>query len=111
MKSLRGRALTWIPAALLFAGILLWQVSADFDTIFPRAICAIAYLATIRAGCKSRYPQAAAWGGVAVLFNPFFPDMLSRIVFSGLYFLAASTAMVYLAVVSGQTRKPERFRR
>lgn len=85
---------SWLPAAILFGGIAFWRITADFETVFPRVICAVACLAAIRASRNARYFRVAGFAGIAVLFNPIVPDMVSRIAFSGLYFVCASTALL-----------------
>jgi hypothetical protein len=95
-----------VPPAIVFAGILFWHISADIETVFPRVICAVACLAAIRAAHNAGYLWVGAFGGLAVLFNPFSPDMVSRIAFSGLYFLCVSTALLCLAAMKGEPQKP-----
>lgn len=90
---------SWVPVIILITGIVFWHITVDIETIGPRVICAVAFLAAIRAARTAEYSWVAAFAGIAVIFNPFVPDMLSRIAIFGLYFLFASTALLGLAVL------------
>jgi hypothetical protein len=94
------------PIAVLVAGILLWHSRGDIETVLPRVICAAACLAAIRAASNAAYRWATAFGGIAVVFNPIVPDMLFRIVFTGLYFIWASVALLSLAALKAGAQKP-----
>jgi hypothetical protein len=67
---------------------------------------AVACLAAIRASRNAKYFRVAAFGGIAVLFNPIVPDLVSRIAFSGLYFVCASTVLLCLMMLKIGTQKP-----
>ena len=97
---------TWVPAVLVCTAIAFWRITADIETIGPRVICAIACLAAIRAARNAGYFWVAAFGGIAVIFNPFVPDMMSRIAVFGLYFVFAATALLGLAVLKFGPRHP-----
>jgi hypothetical protein len=97
---------TWGPAVILCAGIAFWRITADIETIGPRVICAVACLAAIRAARNAGYFWLAAFAGIAVIFNPFVPDMVSRIAIFGLYFLFASTALLGRAVLKFRPQQP-----
>jgi hypothetical protein len=90
---------SWVPAAALITGIAFWHITADIETIGPRVVCAAACLALIRAARTAGYFWVAAFGAIAVIFNPFVPGMMSRIAFFGLYFVFASTVLLGLAVL------------
>jgi hypothetical protein len=90
---------SWVPGIVLIAGVAFWHITADIETIGPRVICVVACLAAFRAARTAEYSWVAAFTGIAVIFNPFVPDMLSRIAVFGLYFLFASTALLGLAVL------------
>jgi hypothetical protein len=92
-------------AVIVCTAIALWRITADIETIGPRIICAVACLPAIRAARKGGYFWVAAFGGIAVIFNPFVPDMMSRIALFGLYFLFASTALLGLPVWQSGTRQ------
>jgi len=96
----------WVPAAALIVGIAFWRITADIETIGPRIICAAACLAAIRAARNARYFWFAAFAGIAVIFNPFVPDMMSRITLFGLYFALASTALLGRAVLKFRPQQP-----
>jgi hypothetical protein len=97
---------SWAAAVVVCAAIALWRITPDIETIGSRIICAIACLAAIRAARKGGYFWVAAFGGIAVIFNPFVPDMVSRIALFGLYFLFATTALVGLAVLNSGCYHP-----
>jgi hypothetical protein len=97
---------SWVPGVVLITGIAFWHITADIETIGPRVICAVACLAAIRAARTAEYSWVAAFAGIAVIFNPFVPDMLSRIAIFGLYFLFASTALLGLAVLKFGPHRP-----
>jgi hypothetical protein len=101
----RGIA-TWALAMALSAAIAFWHITPDIETIGPRIICVIACLAAIRAARNGGYFWLAAFGGIAVIFNPFVPDMMSRIAMVGLYLVLASTALLALAVLNSRTQHP-----
>ncbi len=90
----------WTAAVVVCAAIALWRITPDIETIGPRIICAIACLAAIRAARKGGYFWVTAFGGIAVIFNPFVPDMVSRIAIFGLYLVFASTALLGLAMLN-----------
>jgi len=96
----RGIA-TWAAAVLLCAAIAFWRITPDIETIGPRIVCAIACLAAIQAARNGGYFWLAALGGIAVIFNPFAPDMMSRIAMVGMYFVLAATGLLALAVLGG----------
>jgi hypothetical protein len=95
---------SWAAAVIVCTTIALWRITPDIETIGPR--CAIACLTAIRAARKGEYFWVAAFGGIAVIFNPFVPDMVSRIAIFGLYFLFATTALVGLAVLNSGCYHP-----
>jgi hypothetical protein len=97
---------TWASAVIVCTTIAIWRITPDIETIGPRIVCAIACLAAIRAARKGGYFWVAAFGGIAVIFNPFVPDMVSRIALFGLYFLFATTALVGLAVLNSGCYHP-----
>jgi hypothetical protein len=97
---------SWAAAVVVCAAIALWRITPDIETIGSRIICAIACLAAIRAARKGGYFWVAAFGGIAVIFNPFVPDMVPRIALFGLYFLFATTALVGLAVLNSGRYHP-----
>jgi hypothetical protein len=101
----RGIA-TWALAAVLCAAIAFWRMAADIETIGPRIICAIACLAAIWAARKGGYFLVAAFGGIAVIFNPFVPDMMSRIAMVVLYFVLASAGLLALTVLHSRPQSP-----
>jgi hypothetical protein len=91
---------TWAAAVIVCTTIALWRITPDIETIGPRIICAIACLTAIRAARKGGYFWVAAFGGIAVIFNPFVPDMVSRIAIFELYLVFASTALLGLAMLN-----------
>ena len=96
----------WVIAASLCAGILLWRITPDFEAVVPRVVCAAACMAAILAARKSGYLWVAAFGGIAVIFNPIVPDTVSRIVFSVLYVVCASITLLGLAMLNIGDQKP-----
>jgi hypothetical protein len=96
----------WVPAAALCTAIAFWHITVDIETIGPRVICAAACLAAILAARSGGYFWMAAFAGIAVIFNPFVPGMMSRIAFFGLYFVFASTALLGLAMVRFRSYHP-----
>ena len=96
----------WAAAVIVCTTIALWRITPDIETIGPRIICAIACLAAIRAARKGGYFWVAAFGGIAMIFNPFVPDMVSRIAIFELYLVFASTALLGLAVLNSGCYHP-----
>jgi hypothetical protein len=97
---------TWASAAVVCAAIALWRITPDIETIGPRVICAIACLAAIWAARKGGYFWVAAFGGIAVIFNPFVLDMVSRIAIVGLYLVFASATLLGLAILNSGRHRP-----
>ena len=97
---------TWVVAVVVCTAIAFWRITPDIETIGPRIICAIACLAAMRAARNGGYFWLAAFGGIAVIFNPFVPDMMSRIAIVGLYLVFASTALLGLAVLNFGRHRP-----
>ena len=91
---------TWVPPVILCTGIAFWHITADIEKIGPQVICSVACLAAIWAARKGGYFWVAAFGGIAVIFDPFVPDMVSRIAIFGLYLVFASTALLGLAMLN-----------
>jgi hypothetical protein len=98
--------MTWVVAVVVCTAIAFWRITPDIETIGPRVICAVACLVAIWAARKGGYFWVAAFGGIAVVFNPFVPGMMSRIALFGLYFLFVSTALVGLAVLNSVRYRP-----
>lgn len=106
-KSLPNWVMPWTLAVFVTSVILFWRLSPDVESVLPRIICAVALLAAIRFARGTRsYFWVAGFSAIAVLFNPFVPGMLSRIVVFGLYLVCAATAVVCLAVLDIAPRKP-----
>jgi hypothetical protein len=97
--------MTWASAVIVCTAVAFWRITPDIETIGPRVICVIACLAAIWAARKDGYFWAA-FGGIAVIFNPFVPGMMSRIAIVGLYLLFASTALLGLAVLNSGRHRP-----
>lgn len=97
--------MTWAAGVIVCTAIAFWRITPDIETIGQRIICAVACLAAIQAARKGGYFWVAAFGGSAVIFNPFVPDMMSRIALFGLYLLFASTALLGLPVLQSGTRQ------
>jgi len=107
LKSLPNGVVTWVPAALASSGILFWHASADVETVVPRVICVLALLAAVLFASKTRSCLGVvSFAGVAVLFNPFVANMLSRIVVCGLYLAFITTLLLCLLVLEVVARKP-----
>jgi hypothetical protein len=105
--SLPNGVMAWTLAAFVSSGILFWRFTPDVETVLPRIICAVALLAAIRfARGTGSYFWVAGFSAIAVLFNPFVPGMLSRIVVSGIYLVCAATALACLAMLEIAPRKP-----
>jgi len=97
---------TWALAVVVCAAIALWHITPDIETIAPRIICAIACLAAARSARKGGYFWVAAFVGIAVIFNPFVPDMVSRIAIFGLYLVFVSTALLGVAMLNSVRYHP-----
>jgi hypothetical protein len=97
---------SWVPAVALITGIAFWHITADIEAIGPRLICAVACLTAIYSARSSGYFLPVASGGIAVIFNPFVPDMVSRIAVFGLYFAFAGTILLGRAVLKFTSQQP-----
>ena len=90
---------TWVSAVIFCTVIAFWHINTDIETIVPRLICVLACVAAIQAARHAGYLWGVAVGGIAVIFNPFVPNVMSRIAISGLYFACFATALLGLAVL------------
>lgn len=106
LKSLPDGMMVWVLAAGLFSAILFWHFTLDIETVLPRMICAAALLMAVRFVRNAGYFWVVALGGIAVLFNPFVPNMLSRIVVSGFYFACASATLLCFAILDIGSQEP-----
>lgn len=96
---------TWVAAVILCTTVAFWHINADIETIVPRLIWVLACLAAIQAARYAGYLWGVAVGGIAVIFNPFVPNMMSRIAIFGLYFLIFATALLGLAALKFRRRQ------
>jgi hypothetical protein len=97
---------SWVAAVILCTTVVFWHVNTEIETIVPRLICVLACLAAIQAARHVGYLWGIAVGGIAVIFNPFVPNMMSRIAIFGLYFVCFATALLGLAVLKFGRRQP-----
>jgi hypothetical protein len=97
---------SWVAAVILCTTVVFWHVNTEIETIVPRLICVLACLAAIQAARHVGYLWGVAVGGIAVIFNPFVPNMMSRIAIFGLYFVCFATALLGLAVLKFGRRQP-----
>jgi len=97
---------TWVAAVILCTTVAFWHINTEIETIVPRLICVLACLAAIQAARHVGYLWGVAVGGIAVIFNPFVPNMMSRIAIVGLYFVCFATALLGLAVLKFGRRQP-----
>ncbi|HET9790442.1 MAG TPA: hypothetical protein VFR08_03995 [Candidatus Angelobacter sp.] len=97
---------TWVSAVILCTAIAFWHINTDIETIVPRLIFVLACVAAIQAARHAGYLWGVAVGGIAVIFNPFVPNVMSRIAIFGLYFACFATALLGLAVLRFGRRQP-----
>jgi len=97
---------TWVAAVILCTTVAFWHITGEIDNIVPRLIFVLACLAAIQAASHAGYLWGAAVIGIAVIFNPFVPNMMSRIAIFGLYFVCFATALLGLAVLKFGRRQP-----
>jgi hypothetical protein len=97
---------SWVAAVILCTTVVFWHVNTEIETIVPRLICVLACLAAIQAARHVGYLWGVAVGGIAVIFNPFVPNMMSRIAIFRLYFVCFATALLGLAVLKFGRRQP-----
>lgn len=98
-----ARTVGWVKFAVLLLLIAFWCSSPDYETLLLVVVCAAACAVAYRANEKHRYAMATAYGGMALLFNPVAPVMLS----SGAFLWAcwASIAMFLCGLVLSKHRE------
>lgn len=97
---------TWVAAVILCTAVAFWHINTEIETIVPRLICVLACLAAIQAARHVGYLWGVAVGGIAVIFNPFVPTMMSRIAIFGIYFVCFATALLGLALLKFGRSQP-----
>jgi hypothetical protein len=93
----------WIAIVALFLAVL-WRSSADYRTILQFVVCAGATFVVLQAARSGKYLWAAAFSGIAVLFNPIVPVELSRGMFLWLDLTCLAMFLVSLASLKTRTR-------
>jgi hypothetical protein len=78
---------------------LLWRSSAQYATVLQFLVCAGAVFVAVQSIVASRYLWAAAFVGVALLFNPVMPIELTRniLIWRNLACLAMFLVSLWLA--------------
>ncbi len=100
LRFVAQRMTIWALAVVVCAAIALWRITPDIETIAPRIVCIVACVAAARSARKGGNFWVAAFVGIAVIFNPFVPDMVSRIAIFGLYLVFVSTALLGEAMLN-----------
>ena len=93
----------WVSIIALFLAVL-WRSAADYRTILQFVVCAGATFVVLQAARSGKYFWAAAFSGIAALFNPIVPVELSRRMFLWLDFTCLAMYLVSLALLKTRTR-------
>jgi hypothetical protein len=75
------RSEPWAAITLLVLLMTFRRPSLDYETLLQFVVCAAACAVALQTGKEGRYSLAAAFAGIAVVFNPVVPLMLSPVVF------------------------------
>ena len=95
------KIMKWVCiAALLLAA--LWRSSVSSQLVLQLVVCAGAILVALQAVRAGKYPWAAGFLAIAVLFNPVVPVALSGKIFVLLDWACLAAFLVLLAVLRGQ---------
>jgi hypothetical protein len=91
------RSVGWVQLATILLLIAFLFSSPDYATLLQAAVCTAACAAAFHSGQQHRYVLATVFAGIALLFNPVVPIMLS----SGAFLWAcwASLAMFLCGLV------------
>jgi hypothetical protein len=94
------KVLKSIAVVALVIGIL-WPYPTDYRIVLQFLICTTAVVVMYQASRDGRYSWAAAFFGIALLFNPLFPIAFSRDAF--LWLDVASVTMIAVSFVLAHT--------
>ncbi|PYX04128.1 MAG: hypothetical protein DMG85_18435 [Acidobacteria bacterium] len=72
----------WVSIIALFLAVL-WRSAADYRTILQFVVCAGATFVVLQAARSGKYFWAAAFSGIAALFNPIVQLSFLGVCFSG----------------------------
>ena len=72
-----SRTVGWIQLATLLLLIAFWCSSPDYEILLQVTVCTAACAAAFHSGEQHRYILATVFAGMALLFNPVVPIMLS----------------------------------
>src|SRR5437016_11780226 len=72
-----SRTVGWIQLATLLLLIAFWCSSPDYEILLQVTVCTAACAAALHSGEQHRYILATVFAGMALLFNPVVPIMLS----------------------------------
>src|SRR5690348_5186972 len=75
------RTAPWIELAMLPLLLILWNPFPDYEMLVQLAVFVSACAVAFQTGKESRYFLTTAFVGLAVLFNPVAPVMLSHVLF------------------------------
>jgi hypothetical protein len=98
------RTMGWIQLAMPPLLLALWSPPPDYGILVQAVICAAACAVALQFRELGRYFLATAFAGIAVLFNPIAPVMLSRAAF--LWVSWISVGMFVVALVRLKNREP-----
>jgi len=86
--------------------LTLWGSPPGFGTLLQAVVCAAACAVAFQSSEKHRYPLAAAFGGIAVLFNPMVPVVLSPAAFQWVGWVSMVMFLFSLVLVKPRARIP-----
>jgi len=84
-------------AALLLA--VIWRSSANYQILLEFLVCAGAVLLVLRAWRVGKYPWAAGFMAIAVLFNPIAPIVLPHPILVWVNWISLVSFVLSLAVL------------
>ncbi len=100
------RTVGYIQLAMLPLLLALWGSPPSFGTLLQVVVCAAACAVAFQSGEKHRYALVAAFAGIAVLFNPMLPVVLSPAAFLWVGWVSVVMFLVALVLVKQHARVP-----
>jgi len=101
-----ARTAAWIRLATLPLLLAFWGSSQDYETFLQFVVCAAGCAAAFQSGEKHRYIMVTAFAGIAVLFNPVVPVMLSPATFLWVCWTSVGMFLFALVLLKQSERVP-----
>jgi hypothetical protein len=96
----------WLRVMMLVLLLALWRPSVDYGTLMQIVICAAAGAVVLQTGEDARYFLATVFAGIALIFNPIVPFLLSPTVFRWVCWASLGMFVFVLACLKPSQRVP-----